>query len=78
MELIDEGCDDASKNSLDEVLKIASDNSLDEPDESLAFEHVITGMGTDKYRTLQNKETILRVDYGHKTQEDDQEPKVET
>ncbi len=52
IELIDEGCDDASKNSLDEVLKIASDNSLDEPDESLAFEHVITGMGTDKYRTL--------------------------
>ena len=51
-ELIVEGCDDDSKNSLDEVLEIASDNSLDKPVKSLAFERVITGMGTDEYRTL--------------------------
>jgi hypothetical protein len=51
-ELIVKGCDDDSKNSLDEVLEIASDNSLDKPVESLACELVITGMGTDEYWML--------------------------
>jgi len=51
-ELIVKGCDDDSKNSLDEVLEIASDNSLDKPVESLACELVITGMGADEYWTL--------------------------
>jgi hypothetical protein len=52
VELIYKGCDDDSKNSSDKVIEIASDNSLDEPVKSLAFERAITGMGTDDYRTL--------------------------